>query len=54
MIIMDTATYSHIIYGLLTLPGLIYAPKLADLSDGERHVVAAAARAQSAPPDRGL
>lgn len=54
MIVMDTASYSHIIFGLLTLAGFTYAPKLADLSDGERHVVAAAACAQSAPPDRVL
>ncbi len=33
MIVMDTAIYSHIIFGLLTLPGFTYAPKLADLSD---------------------
>jgi len=33
MIITDTASYSDIVYGLLTLAGFSYAPQLADLPD---------------------
>ncbi|MEV8634204.1 transposase [Streptosporangium sp. NPDC051023] len=33
MIVTDTASYSDIVYGLLTLAGFSYAPQLADLPD---------------------
>ena len=33
MIVTDTASYSGIVYGLLTLAGFAYAPQLADLHD---------------------
>lgn len=31
MIVTDTASYSDIVFGLLTLAGYTYAPQLADL-----------------------
>ncbi|GCE02572.1 hypothetical protein EHYA_10349 [Embleya hyalina] len=33
MIVTDTASYSDIVFGLLTLAGYVYAPQLADLPD---------------------
>jgi TnpA family transposase len=33
MIVIDTASYSDIVFGLLTLAGFAYAPQLADLPD---------------------
>src|ERR1700754_2700087 len=33
MIVTDTASYSDIVFGLLTLAGVAYAPQLADLPD---------------------
>jgi hypothetical protein len=33
MIVTDTASYSDIVFGLLTLAGFAYAPQLADLPD---------------------
>lgn len=33
MIVTDTASYSHIVFGLLTLAGFAYAPQSADLPD---------------------
>lgn len=33
MIVTDTASYSDIVFGLLTLDGLAYAPQLSDLPD---------------------
>lgn len=33
MIVTDTASYSDIVFGLLTLAGFMYAPQLADLPD---------------------
>jgi hypothetical protein len=33
MIVTDTASYSDIVFGLLTLAGFTYAPQLADLPD---------------------